>query len=696
MWINDLTIRMLILLKHDPLAQKIQSSYFCVFVFALMAAFLLRKFYFMFPHIPVESVPLIIEKNGGLNYNALLTPKPVERFVFMAVSFFVMLMLPFIILVFKNYRLPNFLSSIIESKPFKLVTILSILLTLYLPLYNSEFFGALISVYKFGSTRHLSSVTAIVLIAGYCLGYLASNYQAKRASIKPVWMLWFAFLIAVILVILAFRLYSINNVALVSPVHFDAAIYALTQVINGKTILVDLPSQYGLFPEIIAPLLRLVGSTVKSVTVLFAILQIASLCSLFYVLSKLTHKYWLLLLLGSLTLVLVTFSTPILFMHVKEPYFQYWPIRFIWPSMSILAFYHFVLNKTVARTILMSSMGAMATFWNMDSGLFIVIAFGAYLVSQLILSLSEGRNPSYWIKLTVLHIVASVLVFAGLLFYLTLKSGSSLNFYWLIHYQRTFYLMGFMALPLPYRLNPWVCILGIYLLGIIDSLYSWKQRVNPISSDTLFYVCILGIGLFTYYEGRAHPNNLIQVCWPAVVASILLTSQMLKSIELKRLSKNYFHYTALAFSFYIICSVVFMMHLRLIVKSTFEVANEAIHPTEHRTALLLNELAFIQKFAKQNSDCLILSNRSSIYYLESGHASPVKGPGLSETILQSDLDNLENQIAHNNLKCIFFGVGESETPLNINFDRILKHYKVSDKNSLGTMLYLIPKTSKLG
>src|SRR6185312_8519514 len=136
---NDLIIRMMILLKHDSLAQKIQISYFCVFVFALMAAFLLRKFYFLFPHIPVESVPLIIEKNGGLNYNLLLSPKPVERFVFMSVSFVVMLMLPIIILFFKNQRLPIFVSRIIESKPFKVVTILSIVLTLYLPLYNSEF-----------------------------------------------------------------------------------------------------------------------------------------------------------------------------------------------------------------------------------------------------------------------------------------------------------------------------------------------------------------------------------------------------------------------------------------------------------------------------------------------------------------------------------------------------------------------------
>ncbi len=380
-------------------------------------------------------------------------------------------------------------------------------------------------------------------------------------------------------------------------------------------------------------------------------------------------------------------------MHVREPYFQYWPIRFFWPSMSILAFYFFSLNKSTARASLISALSGLATFWNMDSGIFIVIAFGAYLSTQSLLSLSEKKSPYYWIKLTALHLTVASLVYLALLYCLVLKSGSNLNLDWLIRYQRTFYQMGFMAIPMPYRLNPWLSVLGIYLLGIISSLYSWKYHVNRLSSDMLFYVSVLGVGLFTYYEGRAHTNNLIQVFWPALVVSVLITSQILKGIESFRLSKKYYYYAAIPFSFYIICSVVFVMHVKLLASFSLETVNEALKPVENQSIVILNELEFIRRHTISNKNCIILSTYPSVYYLESGVASPIKGPGLMETLLLSDQKSLEDQLALNKLNCIFYGIGKSETSLDINFQRVLEHYKVSDKNALGTMLYLVPKTS---
>lgn len=679
--------------KPNPLSQKIQISYVCFFGIAVILSYILSKLYFLFPHSQPITEPLIIQRNGGLDFNTLVRPKPVERFVFLSVTSIMCVAVTLFVLSVESKYLYFTKGRLFESKYVQFFVSLLIFVTLYLSLYNSEFLGSLLSIYRFGIGRPSPIITLGILVVGYALGYRASLYQLRRPSDKSTWLLWIVFLMAVLLDIVAFRIYTTNNIYLAAQMHFDAAIYALTQVINGKTLLVDLPSQYGLFPEIIAPLFKVVRASVFSVTALFAVLQIASLSALFYVLSKLTRGYWLLLLLSSLTLIVVTFSTPLFFMHIREPYFQYWPIRFFWPSMSILAFYYFSQNKSFTRAALFSVLGGVAAFWNLDSGLFIVVAFGAYFAAQFILSLSDKLKSYFWIKLLVVHLFVTLSVFSCLLYSLVLKSGMSLNLNWLIHYQKTFYQMGFMALPMPYRFNPWISILGVYLLGILMSLYSWRHRVNRISSDLIFYVSLLGIGLFTYYEGRAHTNNLIQVFWPALFVTVLITSQMLKGMELSRLSKNYHYYTAIAFSFCIISSIVFLTHLRLLVKSSYETVNEAYKPSEEQSRSILNELEFIKTHSLNNKDCIILSKYASMYYLESGIASPVKGPGLAETLLQSDLNSLEDELFRNGsqIQCVFYGIGNSETPLDINYKQLLKYYKISDKNSLGTMLYLVPK-----
>jgi hypothetical protein len=61
-------------------------------------------------------------------------------------------------------------------------------------------------------------------------------------------------------------------------VHFDAVIYTVSQVVMGKTLLADLPSQYGLFPEFIAPLFRLIELSTLSFTAVCAAMQVASMC----------------------------------------------------------------------------------------------------------------------------------------------------------------------------------------------------------------------------------------------------------------------------------------------------------------------------------------------------------------------------------------------------------------------------------
>jgi hypothetical protein len=176
---------------------------------------------------------------------------------------------------------------------------------------------------------------------------------------------------------------------------------------------------------------------------------------------------------------------------------------------------------------------------------------------------------------------------------------------------------------------------------------------------------------------------------------MLMTNQILKGVQLKRIPQSYLALAAAAIGFYLICDVVFVTHVRAFIKSAYDVASEAINPKDHLSILTLNELDFIKGHTKNQHECLILSKRPSIYYVEAQLSSPVKGPGLIEMVLQSDQDNLMNAIATQHLDCIFFGIRESETYANIDLNQVLQTYVIADENSLGTLLFLQPKKSRV-
>jgi hypothetical protein len=58
--------------------------------------------------------------------------------------------------------------------------------------------------------------------------------------------------------------------------------------------------------------------------------------------------------------------------------------------------------------------------------------------------------------------------------------------------------------------------------------------------------------------------------------------------------------------------------------------------------------------------CLILSKRQGIYQAELKLASPFRGPGVGELVLQGDEDALKATIINKKIKCLFLGINESE------------------------------------
>lgn len=519
----------------------------------------------------------------------------------------------------------------------------------------------------------------------------------KRTSHFVIWTL---FVVSALLQLCSWRLVDVNaiTVAFKWSGHADPLFYVLSQVVNGKTLLVDLPSQYGLWVELIAPIFRMSAVSVINVTGFFAVLQLASSLVLFFVLFKLI-KDPLLLVLGGIALIVMTFGTNSLFSGARDPYFQYWPIRSFWPMLSVFAVYKFTQRATLVRCVFVSAMGALSLFWNTDTGLFVVIAFGSMLFFKFMVSTLSRNPPGHmggkaWtpkrlLLYLIVHAATTLFVLAVLFALLTLKSGKELDFSWLVEYQRIFFGLGFFMLPLPRDMHPWMPVLGIYLLGLLVSVHSWVSPSQGRRADTVFYLSMLGIGLFAYYQGRSHVLNLITVCWPAVLVGLILTDESLRAMRTGLLPKNQLVLPIIFATFLFVCCLSFIANGE---KMLFGVVNlVTTHGIEH-SPLVQNELSFIKEQASQKRECLILSRRQGIYHAESGLVSPFRGPGLVEMVLKSDQDRLITDVKNGGAKCLFFGLGRHTGPdLPLDLHALQDQYSVVAINSLNTMVYLEPK-----
>lgn len=258
-------------------------------------------------------------------YKDHIAPKPTERLVF-GVLAAVMPVLAMLV-TFKGPSLEH-----LYGRPAALWLPAIIALGLYLPFLGSDFIVALLGRYGAIEPRTgLQMVVSLAVAGGWCV-WVTRSENGRRSGVSHRCarrVIWLVFGGAVLLQLFAWRVISFASVTRsgVWSTHADPVFFALSQVVAGKNLLVDLPSQYGLFPQMLAPLFSLIGLSVLKLSVLFAAMQVVSMAAIFFVMSKLVKSH-LLLLVAGLALVMVTFETVLYFAGIDERYYQYWPIRF--------------------------------------------------------------------------------------------------------------------------------------------------------------------------------------------------------------------------------------------------------------------------------------------------------------------------------------------------------------------------------
>jgi len=615
-----------------------------------------------------------------------LSPKPKERFIYTRL----LLLLPLLnllaialsIAISKKFKLPVY----VESSIFLITPLfITIPLLLYLDPFETISF-AVILLGNFARNKTFLIIAALITI-GLFLNYVYYSRKKNLSYFVPSQPFYLKLgtaifnLIILGMIILQSFSFRIVDASIVSEwphhVHFNAAFYVVTQVASGKILLSDLPAQYGLYAEFLKPLFSIIGLSVYNLTLVMGLLQITALVCLFLTLSQyIKNKSIIFICIMSLC-----FFTGFTFSKIQghyDPYYQYFPLRFFFPAISIFLFSILIRHKKLYFTeiILFSFLCGVSLLWNLDTGVPILGAFLSYLCSLILFPTKDISRIAALKRLlvSVLSVITFIFLFWG---YLSIKANSPLNLGDLLKYQYIFYMAGFFMLPIAKGFAHWQIFCGIYIAGLTIALYSWLKGSRSTRGDLFFYLSILGLGLFSYYSGRSHPRVLICCTWPAFIVAFIMMDTLFRLVKAKKLPYLFAAPGIPVLFFGVVLTGCLISATPMLYKSA-QVHWSRILQAQASPTPITENILFIVSKTMADKEAIMLTDLQSLYYAETRLASPIQGPGLGEMILQHDWDNMVQAIMQCH-KHLFVQLDNGELPDRYQF--ILKKYQLIDKTS---------------
>lgn len=313
--------------------------------------------------------------------------------------------------------------------------------------------------------------------------------------------------------------------------HINPVIYPVAQVVAGKTLLVDCAPLYGLYPHFLQPIFSIVPLGVYSFTFVMAALLVVS-CAALWGFLRLHVRNDVLLLAGfSAATYYSHFGAKTLLSITRaDPYFQYAPIRLLFPCLLLLlaALYLRGIAKSwvYAATFLCAS---IALLWNPDSG---IVVFGGWILFLGYTELSR-QTVRESLRPILLHGLAAigslVLVFGGFALFAFLRSGMWPDWRMSADYYKLFSHYGYFMLPMAGLPHSWGVVVAVYIGAMIFSFTGLVRKDQRPIFGSLFLLSILGAGLFAYYQGRSHDFCLFPLLYLPVLIITLICDHLLRT-----------------------------------------------------------------------------------------------------------------------------------------------------------------------
>ncbi|MDX2470001.1 MAG: hypothetical protein QNL04_05425 [SAR324 cluster bacterium] len=352
-------------------------------------------------------------------------------------------------------------------------------------------------------------LAGVVIFALYSRLKVSGNYL----MILPV---FFAAIVGYSLYFFEFRLPK--------TYHFEPVFYSFSQLMSGKTLLSgNLIPSYGLYNALLWPFLAFLEPSVSNYSAVMAFSMFASMlaviCFLFSAISNNAIAT-----AGSLIYLSLI---PLVFLRQDisrfiEPYYQYTPIRVLFPSLMIYLVWRYLEKDSKSRFWQTSLLSSVAILWNLETGIICFVSFGALLVFDRFFFRPCANSIMF--KRLGLHLLSLLLVFLGYSLYSRAIFGAFPEFSKIFFFPKIFINTGYFMLPAP-LVGSWTFLVFLILVGLAKGAIAILNKSVEIIDVMVVYLAILSIGLLSYYVGRSHPFNLTGGWYPVVLLVTLLYSQ---------------------------------------------------------------------------------------------------------------------------------------------------------------------------
>ncbi len=603
------------------------SSLFSLFITAiLMALFLYTLSKLYHPVTDLSAVKKVFELDS-----MSFRPEPLERLQFVSG----ILILPFFLLLshfFANKVITIKRPDIIHYTYSFLFPVLLVLLITWLTIHPNALVYTAIN-YEITPVSFVFLFLLSLFVFNRMTTYDVSSIEGWKSEILGS-LLELLFFLSTLLVFL-YGIMALNGITN-SPIYiysFNAVFHAVVQVFLGKELLVDLIHQYGLYPHVIEPVFRILGLSVLSFSILMAFLNVLAILCIYLFLKKVVRNRFIV----PLTLVAMLFFCYFFgrIVNFQEYYYQYHPVRFIFPAISILLSYIYLKSRSNKLYYFSHFLYSTAVLWNFDTGLVVFLSW--------LLLLIYIESPSMCIAPVLNQLVTSLtsLAIVSMLFclYMKIRYGYFPDFSWALEYQKLFYINGYFMLPMK-MWHPWMVVMFIHAAGLFEGLKSLLRKDVTTRSAMFLYLAILGTGLFSYFQGRSHDLNLPAVSYPAIIMLAMYIDGLVEKVK---------SYGVAADKIFLIMLLFLLIYINVSFACSIpEIAStirQRVGPvfTKER-GLVYREFDFIRANVTPGEEVLILTQLSGVHSLAALSPCPLKISGATELILKSDYRKISDYI----------------------------------------------------
>jgi hypothetical protein len=602
-----------------------------IFIFSLMAAGI---YFFYDPastQINKRASELLID-----DYLQQIKPEPKEKLLYISALVLIPVLLWILILITEGFKFKGWHKKGIETG-------MAILL---LGIGSSIFFKGHHSL----TTKHLSDICSnfvifpgviwyILVLVFLVLLYYFSNFKIlKRISLIAALSIF---------IILPIFITFISNIFYFPTglAHFNAVFYSSSQVYHGKFMLNDgFTNTYGLYPHFLNPLFQVIRLNVLNFSMVMSFLNVLCFGAIFWFLYReMTDKFMAIITTGSI----ISF-----YMHwvmvANDPYFQFFPIRTIFPCLLLILASFYKAKKTLSFFVLGTFFMALDLLWNPDMGIFTYISWIAFVIySHTFDERKIYGKVNLILRISIFSISIVVLIIFIYILIIYFAYGQTPKIFSLFSTIYVFSGLGFLMLPMGFP-HPWLIPAMLLIISFGVSLYSYHKNLSRHS--VIFLVSCICIGFFSYYQGRSHIRVFTLILPFFLILLGLLTDQL-------HFRTGYLILKASK----IIGMIILMSGIPALLKMDRKIfyTTECLYKKEIMPAAVLSNIEFIRRCTYPNEKILVFDPFIQGIYLNASNTISAFDPALNEMFFKNDQQRFQKLIETTNLK-IFMDLNVSQ------------------------------------